>query len=106
MRLRDLLNSISGARCEDRYGDYPVNALSCDSREDQPDGLFVALKGDAFNGEDFIKDAIARGATMVAKTGSGRLVGDYRIPDDIAVIDIQDPKIFLHPPPHRTRSVR
>ena len=58
MSLRDLLNSISGARCDECYGDYPVDTLSCDSREDQKDGLFVALSGHQFNGADFIKDAV------------------------------------------------
>ncbi|MBI4309093.1 MAG: UDP-N-acetylmuramoyl-L-alanyl-D-glutamate--2,6-diaminopimelate ligase [Candidatus Omnitrophica bacterium] len=95
MRLGDLLRSISNVRWDKRYGDCPVGMLSCDSREEQPDGLFVALSGPAFNGTDFIKDAIARGAAMVAKTGGGREVGDYRIADKIALIDVQDPKVFL-----------
>ena len=94
--LGDLLQAIPGAQVEDRFRDNAVSMISCDSREDQPGALFVALTGLKFNGMDFIKDAVARGAIAVAKTGNGRRVGNYSIPDNVAVINIKDPKIFLH----------
>ena len=61
MRLQELLRNIE--------------TISCDSREEQANGLFVALSGHTFKGEDFIKDAIANGAVAVAKTDDSRQVG-------------------------------
>jgi len=91
MRLRDLLNSISDAHWDQRFAGLSVSGISCDSREDQP-GLFVAVSGAKFNGADFIRDAIDRGAIAVALAAKPR---GFRIPDDIAVIETPDPKRFL-----------
>ncbi|SEQ01462.1 UDP-N-acetylmuramoyl-tripeptide--D-alanyl-D-alanine ligase [Devosia sp. YR412] len=40
----------------------PINAISIDSREIGPDALFVAIKGDRFDGHDFVDTALANGA--------------------------------------------
>ena len=70
--------------------------LACDSREEQKDGLFVALAGATFNGEDFIKEALFRGARIIAKQGAARVLKSFCIPDDVCVLDVEDPKYFLH----------
>jgi len=44
-------------------GDGDVTAVSIDSRDIPPGGLFVAIKGDRFDGHDFVAKAIAAGAT-------------------------------------------
>jgi UDP-N-acetylmuramoyl-L-alanyl-D-glutamate--2,6-diaminopimelate ligase len=95
MRLHELLHGLPDVHFDERYSEYPVLTLSCDSREDMPDGVFVAMSGFKFNGADFIKDAISRGAKAIAKTDSGRKLGDYQIPESVAVIQIRDPKSFL-----------
>lgn len=41
----------------------PVNSISIDSRELGPDALFVAIKGDRFDGHDFVDKAFENGAT-------------------------------------------
>jgi len=44
-------------------GDFAkANSVVIDSRKIQPDTLFVALIGDNFDGHDFVKDALAKGA--------------------------------------------
>lgn len=90
-----MLQDMPDVRWDPRFKDLPVNMLSCDSREAQPNGLFVALAGAKFNGSDFIKEALARGALGIAKTGTGRLAGDFAIPENIALIGVKDPKTFL-----------
>ncbi|NDG85520.1 MAG: UDP-N-acetylmuramoyl-tripeptide--D-alanyl-D-alanine ligase [Proteobacteria bacterium] len=57
--------------------DLPVALITTDSRHVVPGALFVAIKGDTFDGHDFIPQAIEKGAVAVlcerfpAETGSG-----------------------------------
>jgi len=53
--------AATGGRAEGLTGDS-VCSLSIDSREIAPEGLFVAIKGDRFDGHDFVKAALANGA--------------------------------------------
>ena len=55
----------------------PINSISIDSRELGPDALFVAIKGDRFDGHDFVDKALENGAVaaLVHKgEGPGRIV--------------------------------
>ena len=67
MRLSELINGIYTKPLPASFQDFEVLTISCDSREEQKDGLFVALPGSKFNGEDFIKDAMAQGAKIIVK---------------------------------------
>ncbi len=54
-----------------------VDAISIDSRELGPDALFVAIKGDRFDGHDFVDTALANGAVAALVSrgeGDGRIV--------------------------------
>lgn len=52
--------------------DNLVQGVSIDSRTIRPGDLFVAVRGPRFDGQDFIDQAIARGASGVIYTGTGR----------------------------------
>lgn len=55
----------------------PINSISIDSRELGPDALFVAIKGDRFDGHEFVDKALENGAVaaLVHKgAGPGRIV--------------------------------
>src|SRR5690606_23141935 len=56
----------------------PINAISIDSRELGPDALFVAIKGDRFDGHDFVEQALKDGAAAALVT-DGRSEGAARI---------------------------
>jgi UDP-N-acetylmuramoyl-L-alanyl-D-glutamate--2,6-diaminopimelate ligase len=90
MRLNELLNGIYTKAIPDSFRDFEVRTISCDSREEQKDGLFVALPGFKFNGEDFIKDAIGQGAKIIVKQSSTAST------KDICILDVDDPKHFLY----------
>ena len=45
----------------DIFGEY-INKVSTDSRDDLKDSLFIALKGEKFDGHDYIKMAFEKGA--------------------------------------------
>jgi UDP-N-acetylmuramoyl-tripeptide--D-alanyl-D-alanine ligase len=61
--------------------DGPVNSVSIDSRDIQPEALFVAIKGDSRDGHDFVRTALDAGAAAAlvseeraAELGNERLI--------------------------------
>ena len=93
MRLSELINGIYKKPLPAAYQDLDILTVSCDSREDQKDGLFVALAGVKFNGQDFIRDAVQKGAKVVVKQLSG---DDMDILNSVCVLEVEEPKYFLH----------
>jgi UDP-N-acetylmuramoyl-tripeptide--D-alanyl-D-alanine ligase len=71
----DAILKATGGRAEGLDATQ-INAISIDSRELGPDALFVAIKGDRFDGYDFVDTALANGAVaaLVHKgDGAGRI---------------------------------
>ncbi|TRZ49593.1 UDP-N-acetylmuramoyl-tripeptide--D-alanyl-D-alanine ligase [bacterium] len=68
-----------------------VAFISTDSRQSHIQGAFLALKGDNFDGHDFIVSALKLGATciIVSKTTG------FVIPKNIALIQVKDTTIAL-----------
>ncbi|WEK05431.1 MAG: UDP-N-acetylmuramoyl-tripeptide--D-alanyl-D-alanine ligase [Candidatus Devosia phytovorans] len=57
----------------------PIGSVTIDSREIGPDALFVAIKGDRFDGHDFVDTALKNGAVAALVSrgeGPGRIVVD------------------------------
>jgi UDP-N-acetylmuramoyl-L-alanyl-D-glutamate--2,6-diaminopimelate ligase len=63
-KLKDLL---FGVRLEAVQGDtdLPITSVAFDSRKVKEGGLFVAIKGDVFDGHDYIQKAIGLGAIAI-----------------------------------------
>lgn len=65
--------------------DTPFAGVSTDTRDLRPDMLFVALRGDAFDGHDYVGEAFRKGARAalvsrsVEATGPLLIVGDTRL---------------------------
>jgi len=69
-------------------GDFKgkICGISTDSRKSKPQEAFLALKGNNFNGHDFIEESLKSGiSTLVLERLTGRL-----IPTDVAVIKVKD----------------
>ena len=108
MRLNELINGIYNKPLPAVYQDFEVLTVSCDSREEQKDGLFVALTGFKFKGEDFIKDAIAQGAKVIVKsrdpiyrnravvTSHSHSISHLAKEGNVCVLSVDDPKGFLY----------
>ncbi|UXN68739.1 UDP-N-acetylmuramoyl-tripeptide--D-alanyl-D-alanine ligase [Devosia neptuniae] len=71
------LLAATGGRAEAVTGDA-IGSISIDSRELGPDALFVAIKGDRFDGHDFVETALKNGA-VAALVSEGRSEGPGRI---------------------------
>jgi UDP-N-acetylmuramoyl-L-alanyl-D-glutamate--2,6-diaminopimelate ligase len=63
MRLIDLMQSIRSAG--HAAGDAIVSGITADSRAVRPGYVFAALPGSAYDGRQFIADAVARGAAAI-----------------------------------------
>lgn len=86
----DVLARAAGGRLMSGRPDMMVSGLFSDTRSPLPGGLFVALRGDRFDGNTFVREAIARlgaaavlvdrpEATQAIPTGAGAiLVKDSR----------------------------
>src|SRR6188768_3520860 len=61
--------------------DGPISSVSIDSREIQPEALFVAIKGDTYDGHDFVGKALeaGAGAALVSEAYQARHGGDRLI---------------------------
>ncbi|MDO9091899.1 MAG: UDP-N-acetylmuramoyl-tripeptide--D-alanyl-D-alanine ligase [Rubrivivax sp.] len=68
-------------------GDIEVERVHSDTRTLRPGDLFVALKGDRFDGNDFLAQARASGAVAaLAERGLGEEVPGLRVPDTLAAL--------------------
>ena len=64
MRLDRILKD-SGCQYDSSYGATEVSAVCCDSRKVSYGSLFVAIKGFASDGHDYIATAIGKGARVI-----------------------------------------
>jgi UDP-N-acetylmuramoyl-L-alanyl-D-glutamate--2,6-diaminopimelate ligase len=91
MKLEEILRgvhtiSLSGDTETD------ITGISYDSRKVARGHLFVAIKGERFDGHDFIEDAIVRGAAavMYERPGAASSAGSPEQPSAISVIRVED----------------
>jgi UDP-N-acetylmuramoyl-tripeptide--D-alanyl-D-alanine ligase len=77
----DAVLAATGGRA-DGVSASAINSISIDSREIGPDALFVAIKGDRFDGHAFVGTALAGGA-VAALVGDGKAsgTGTISVPD-------------------------
>uniref|UniRef100_A0A7V3VU99 UDP-N-acetylmuramoyl-L-alanyl-D-glutamate--2,6-diaminopimelate ligase n=1 Tax=candidate division WOR-3 bacterium TaxID=2052148 RepID=A0A7V3VU99_UNCW3 len=64
MRLSELISGMNC--CVYNFKDVNINSIELDSRKVRPGCLFVALKGNRFDGHNFIKQAEESGAVALA----------------------------------------
>ena len=71
-------------------GSRPLRRIASDTRTLEPGDVFVALKGETFDGHDFLPEAVARGAGAVVVSSvrrEARLgVPVYEVPDTLVAL--------------------
>lgn len=81
MNLKDLIgdavNSEAGI-----YSDQKVTGFAIDNRKVAPGTIFGAFQGEKVNGEDFIADAISRGAIAIVARAGAMVEGAFHIKSD------------------------
>jgi UDP-N-acetylmuramoyl-L-alanyl-D-glutamate--2,6-diaminopimelate ligase len=78
MRLGQLLTDLDGAAAE-----QTVTGFAIDHRKIAPGTIFGAFQGAAFDGEDFIDDAIAAGAIAIVARPEARVSGALHVADAV-----------------------
>ncbi len=73
-------------------GATPVMRVHSDTRTIEPGDLFVALKGERFDANDFLEDAHARGAAAVLCHAGG---ASSRYPKGLPRIEVPDTRVAL-----------
>src|ERR1051326_2346072 len=72
-------------------GDVFITRVCTDSRQIQAGDLFIALKGDKFDGHDFLSDVVAKGARGIVAE-KGRVPGNVK---NCAIIAVPDTRKAL-----------
>src|SRR3990167_4482336 len=80
----EILGAVKGKHRGGRKDDL-IYGVSTDTRHVAPGELFVALKGDKFDGHDFVAEAVEREAAGVLVSKN---VGS--LPEDVLVIQVKD----------------
>jgi UDP-N-acetylmuramoyl-tripeptide--D-alanyl-D-alanine ligase len=72
---------FAGASLSDRDGQVAINRISTDSRTIKPGELFVALRGENFDGHDFVESVAKADATgaLVNENWSGNVPKDFAL---------------------------
>jgi UDP-N-acetylmuramoyl-L-alanyl-D-glutamate--2,6-diaminopimelate ligase len=83
MKLRDLLQGTD-ASIPQSSQELEIRQVACDSRKVQPRALFFALHGAKADGNEFIRDAVSRGAAAIASEESAPAA----IPSSVAWIQV------------------
>jgi UDP-N-acetylmuramoyl-L-alanyl-D-glutamate--2,6-diaminopimelate ligase len=90
VKLRDLLEGTE-ARVPESAQDLEIRQVACDSRKVQPRALFFALHGAKADGNEFIRDAVSRGAAAIASEESAPAA----IPSSVAWIQVREARKAL-----------
>lgn len=77
MRLGHLLTDLDGAAAEST-----ITGFAIDHRKIAPGTIFGAFQGAAFNGEDFIPDAVAAGAVAIVARPEVQVTGAVHVAHD------------------------
>jgi len=99
MRLAILLRAIRPIAVSGPV-DREIEGVVCDSRQVRPGYLFVAVRGEARDGWEFVGDAVGRGAVAVVSERTGPLRGEathIRVSDARLALALLAAEFHQHP---------
>lgn len=70
MTLKEIAEAVNGT-CDPRWEEISISSISSDTRQITPECLFVAFKGERFDGHTFIEKAFALGAVAALSNDAG-----------------------------------
>ena len=91
MFLRNLLENIYIKEIPSLWRDLQIHSICCDSRKVNERSLFITLPGVSGHGEQFVADAISRGAKVIV-TGNHQ---GSKIDSHVCHLRVEDTRFFL-----------
>jgi len=88
MILSDIIAAIKGNLIQGK-DDISIRSISTDSRKISQGELFIAIRGERFDGHDFIEGAITKGAIAVIVDNIHKLSAQ-KIPSNISVVSVKN----------------
>lgn len=92
MSMDEILKGINGELILDGK-DYDYDTIETDTRKLQKNSIFIALKGENFNGNDFILDSIEKGSTICIVSEIKFNIEE--ISNGVSIIKVEDTKKAL-----------
>lgn len=92
MLLRKLLESINHPPLPKFFEKFEVDSICSDSRRVQEGSLFVAVPGAGGHGDQFITDAVSRGAKVIIAAHSAKIPAANT---DVLILNVDDPQRVL-----------
>ncbi len=90
MKLRELLEGTEASFAASA-GELEIRRVTCDSRKAEPRALFFALHGAKADGNEFIRDAVSRGAVAIVSEDAAPAL----IPSSVAWIQVREARKAL-----------
>jgi UDP-N-acetylmuramoyl-tripeptide--D-alanyl-D-alanine ligase len=90
--LENLLNGTAAVVRGDLAPDTVFTSIQRDARQAKPGELFIALRGERFDGHDFVPDAASAGATAALVS---RARADEHLDPPLPLLVVEDPLISL-----------
>lgn len=91
--LQEILNQVREITLVAGDATTVITAMTYDSREVEEGTLFIALRGERFDGHDFIERAVHAGAAAILV--DEEFVAEQKIPDGVAVLSAPDTRGVL-----------
>jgi len=84
----EMIARITGGEFIGRKSNRPLSGISTDSRDLEPDSLFIPLRGERFNGHDYIGQAVKNGAAacLSEEVVAGLTVPVVRVNDTLKAL--------------------
>lgn len=86
--VSELIRATGGRLLEKKPKDFYFQGVSIDSRSIREEEIFLAIRGERFDGHDFIPEAIKKGIRCIIKEKNKKLTKP--VPKNITVIEVED----------------
>jgi UDP-N-acetylmuramoyl-tripeptide--D-alanyl-D-alanine ligase len=87
MQVQEIVRAVNGFVDNQGFSLQQIKGVSIDSRTIKPGQLFIAIKGENFDGHDFIASAISRGAAAIIAEDAHRVKTEVHAAAIIVVKD-------------------
>jgi UDP-N-acetylmuramoyl-L-alanyl-D-glutamate--2,6-diaminopimelate ligase len=92
MKFSQLIKNSKNYATKDLKADFRVKGISCNSKEVGRDFIFVAIKGNRADGNEFIREAAAKGAGAVIAQNP---VPDIETGGKVSFIEAKNPRLAI-----------